>query len=91
MQILEKDKTINLSQKIDKIKDIYLKNAPIFGVFKNDQFHEDMMKEFEDILSVNYNNKTLKEENKDLKNENKNLKNLDVVEIERQNKNGTAN
>ena len=86
VQILEKDKTTNLSQKIDKIKDIYLKNTPIFGVFKNDQFHEDMMNEFGDILSVNYNNKTLKEENKDLKNENKNLKNLDVVEIERQNK-----
>ena len=45
------------------------------------------MKEFGDILSVNYNNKTLKEENKDLENENKILKNLDIVEIERQNKN----
>ncbi len=87
VQILEKDKTTNLNQKIDKIKDIYLKNAPVFGVFKNDQFHKDMMEEFEDILSVNYNNKTLKEENKDLENENKILKNLDIVEIERQNKN----
>ena len=86
VQVLEKDKTTNLSQKIDKIKDIYLKNAPIFGVFKNDQFHEDMMNEFGDILSVNYNNKTLKEENKDLKFENKQLKNLDVVEIKKENK-----
>ncbi|MDX9900261.1 MAG: hypothetical protein RBT22_02080 [Aliarcobacter sp.] len=86
VQILEKDKTTNLSQKIDKIKDIYLKNASLFSAFNNKGFHNDMMQEFEDLLSVNYNNRTLKEENKDLKNENKNLKNLDVVEIERQNK-----
>lgn len=85
VQVLEKDKTLNLSQKIDKIKDIYLKNAPMFGTFNNKQFHIDMMKEFGDILSVNYNNKVLKNENLDLKVENKNLKNLDSVEIKREN------
>ncbi len=85
VQILEKDKTTNLSDKIDKIKDIYLKNAPLFGAFKNDQFHQDMMEEFENILSVNYNNKILKNELKEVKEENKSLKNLDSVEVNKQN------
>ena len=87
IQVLEKDKTLNLSQKIQRMKEIYLKNAPMFAPFNDKNYQKDMMQEFGDLLSVNYVNKTLQNENKDLKNEVKQLKSLDVVEIERQNKN----
>ncbi|WP_141061257.1 hypothetical protein [Aliarcobacter cryaerophilus] len=86
VQVLEKDKTLNLSQKIQRMKEIYLKNAPMFGAFNDKNYQKDMMQEFGDLLSVNYVNKTLKQDNIDLKSEVKQLKSLDFVEIERQNK-----
>jgi len=87
IQVLEKDKTLNLSQKIQRMKEIYLKNMPFIGKFNEEGYQKDMMREFEDLMSVNYVNKTLKQDNIELKNEVKQLKSLDIVEIERQNKN----
>ena len=86
VQVLEKDKTLNLSQKIQRMKEIYLKNAPMFFPFNEKGYQDDMMQEFGDLLSVNYNNKTLKQDNIYLKSEVKQLKSLDIVEVERQNK-----
>lgn len=86
VQVLEKDKTLNLGQKIQRMKEIYLKNAPMFFPFNEKGYQDDMMQEFGDLLSVNYVNKTLKQDNIDLKSEVKQLKSLDVVELERQNK-----
>ena len=87
IQVLEKDKTLNQSQKIQRMKEIYLKNMPFIGKFNEEGYQKDMMREFEDLMSVNYVNKTLKQDNIELKNEVKQLKSLDIVEIERQNKN----
>lgn len=41
----------NFSEKIEKLKNIYLKNAPIFGLFNNKQYYEDMQEELGELLT----------------------------------------
>lgn len=41
----------NFSEKIEKLKNIYLKNAPLFGLFNNKQYYEDMQEELGELLT----------------------------------------
>lgn len=42
----------NFSETIDKLKNIYLKNAPIFGLFNTKQYYEDMQEELGELLTL---------------------------------------
>lgn len=42
----------NFSEKIEKLKNIYLNNAPMFGLFNNKQYYEDMQQELGELLTL---------------------------------------
>lgn len=42
----------NFSETIDKLKNIYLKNAPLFGLFNTKQYYEDMQEELGELLTL---------------------------------------
>lgn len=42
----------NFSETIDKLKNIYLNNAPFFGGFNNEQYYKDMQEELGELLAL---------------------------------------